>query len=266
MSTLEQSPHVLHLGPGIPPIAVLYCDREILALDKPAGMLAVPDRWDADRPCLIKLVHAAIEKPARWAVAMGLTYAANAHRIDHDTSGVFVLARTRAALASLVRQFRDRTVKKTYIAIVRGALPSSPLTIDQPIAPDTRKPGLAIVTARGRPSLSRAETVDTFRGLSLVRVRPETGRLHQVRVHLKAAGCPILCDADYGSPEPLLLSAFKKRYAESGAGERPLLARQALHAESIEVIHPTTGLPVRIESPLPRDMAVAVKQLGKYAR
>lgn len=241
-------------------------DDHLLIVDKPAGLLAVPDRWDASRPSLIKLIHAAIAKPAGWATACGLTYAANAHRLDHDTSGVYVLARTRPALTDLVRQFRYREVKKTYLALVRGALASSPLTIDSPIGPDTRRPGLAMISARGRPSLSVAETVESFRGLSLVRVRPETGRLHQVRLHLKAAGCPIVCDADYGTNEPLYLSAFKKRYFESGAGERPLLARQALHAESVDLKHPATGERLRVEAPLPRDMAVAIKQLARHAR
>lgn len=257
---------VLHLGPGVPPVEVLYVDGDLLVLNKPAGLLSVPDRWDAARPNIMRLLHDGIRKPAGWATSLGLVYVANAHRIDFDTSGVFVLARSRSALAKLVRAFRDHDVKKSYVALVHGCLPESPLVIDKPIAPDPRKPGHSMISLRGRPSLSRAETITKFRGVSFVRVWPETGRQHQVRVHLAAVGCPIVADRGYApSGAPLYLSEFKRRYSTGDAGEKALVARQALHAESIEFIHPSTSQPLRIEAPLPRDLAVAVKQLTKYA-
>jgi len=255
----------LHLGPGIPAVGVLYCDGDLLVVNKPAGLLSVPDRWQKERPNLMQLLQAAIKKPSGWAVELKLDYVANAHRLDFDTSGVFVIARSRESLAKLVRQFRGRDVRKSYVALVQGRLPDSPLVIDEPILPDPRRRGLAMISRRGRPSVSRAETVETFRGLSLVRVWPETGRLHQVRIHLKAAGCPIIGDRDYGSGEPLYLSDFKRKYSESHRGERPLLARMALHAESIELAHPGSGQPLRVEAPMPRDIAATIKQLGKYA-
>ena len=265
MSAKERTLPALHLGPGIPPVGILYIDADILVLDKPAGMLAVPARFQKERSSLMMLLHAGIAKPAGWATELKLDYVANAHRIDFDTSGVFVLARSRAALAKLVAQFRDRHIKKSYVALVHGCLPESPLVIDRPIMPNLRHPGRAMISPRGRPSVSRAETIQQFRSLAFVRVCPETGRLHQVRVHLKSVGCPIVCDSDYGNGQPLLLSEFKRRYSAPAEGERPLLARQALHAESVELVHPSTGELLRIEAPLPRDMAVTLKQLGKYA-
>lgn len=265
MSKIENSRPVLHLAPGLDPVEILHIDGDLLVLNKPAGLLSVPDRWQKERYSLMKLLLAGIQKPAGWATEHQLEYVANAHRLDCDTSGVFVLARSRAALAALVRQFRERGMKKSYVALVRGRLPQSPLVINEPILPDPRRPGLAMIARRGRPSVSRAETIQNFREYALVRVWPETGRLHQVRLHLKAAGCPVVCDRDYFSGAPLYLSEFKRRYSESGVGERPLLMRQALHAESIELLHPVTNEPLRVEAPLPRDLAVAVKQLTKYA-
>jgi RluA family pseudouridine synthase len=266
MPSKENTLPVLHLCPGIPPVEVLYCDDVLLALSKPAGLLCVPDRFKCERPNLMKLIQDGIKKPAGWATEMKLTYAANAHRLDFDTSGVFILARTRAALSNLVRQFREREMKKSYIALVQGRLPASPMEINEPILPDPRFPGRAMISRRGRPSVSRAETIQNFRGLSLVRVWPETGRLHQVRIHMKSVGCPLVCDREYSpAASPLKLSEFKRRYNEGFEGEKPLLARQALHAESIELKHPTTGELIRIEAPLPRDLAVTIKQLTKYA-
>lgn len=265
MSKTEKARPVLHLAPGLEPVEILHLDDDLLVLNKPAGLLSVPDRWQKERYSLMKLLLAGVQKPAGWATAHQLGYLANAHRLDCDTSGVFVIARSRAALANLVRQFRERGLKKSYVALVRGRLPQSPLVIDEPILPDPRRPGLAMISRRGRPSVSRAETIRVFREYALVRVWPETGRLHQVRIHLKAAGCPVACDRDYFSGAPLYLSDFKRRYSAPALGERPLLLRQALHAESIEFLHPATNLPVRVEAPLPRDLAVAVKQLTKYA-
>lgn len=255
----------IHLGPGIPAVQVLHCDDAILALNKPAGLLTVPDRYKDERPNIMGLLHAAIKKPAGWAAAMHLSYVANAHRLDFDTSGVFIVARTRAALTNLVRQFRERKTTKCYLALVRGRLPQTPLVIDEPILPDPRWPGRAMISRRGRPSVTRVEAVQNFRDLSLVRAWPETGRLHQVRIHLKHVGCPIVCDRDYHGGPGLLLSDYKRRYSEGFEGEKPLIARQALHAESLELDHPVTGARLRIEAPVPRDLAVTIKQLTKYA-
>lgn len=255
----------IHLGPGIPAVQVLHRDDAILALNKPAGMLSVPDRYKDERPNVMRLLQDAVKKPAGWATAMKLSYVANAHRLDFDTSGVYVIARTRAALTSLVRQFRERKTTKCYLALVRGRLPQNPLVIDEPILPDPRFPGRAMISRRGRPSQTRVETVQIFRDLTLVRAWPETGRLHQVRIHLQHVGCPIVCDRDYHGGTGLLLSDYKRRYSENFEGEKPLIARQALHAESIELDHPITGERLRIAAPLPRDLAVTIKQLTKYA-
>ena len=257
--------HSIRLSKNWDDVNVLFVDDAMMVLNKPSGLLCVPDRWDRTRENLIGLLIAGIKAQAPWTRRLGISYIANAHRIDCDTSGVFVMSKTREALSALISQFRHRTVTKTYLAMVRGSLPSPNVVCNEPILPDSRRLGLATINAKGRPSTTRFELVESFRGVSLVRAFPETGRLHQVRVHLKALGCPIVADVDYGDGAPLLLSAVKRKYKSSGREERPLLGRMALHAESVRLLHPVTGNPLTIEAPMPRDFKATVTQLRRIA-
>ncbi len=236
-------------------IPVLFQDDDIFAVDKPAGLLCVRDRWDAARPNVMDLFAGA-----------GLGFLSNVHRLDFGTSGVFLMARNGGALSALVRQFRERTAEKSYVALVVGELPQGLTRITEPIAPDPRKPGLSKTLRSGRPAETEVETAERFRGYSLIRARPLTGRMHQIRLHLKHVGCPVVADVDYGNGEPLLLSRLKRGFKSSGPVERPLIARQALHAAELIVTHPSKGGQVAISAPLPKDMDVALKQLRKYAR
>jgi RluA family pseudouridine synthase len=245
-------------------VPVVFADASLLVLDKPAGLLVAPDRWDRARANLSALLRASIAAGAPWCKALKVTYAANAHRIDADTSGLLVCALNREALSSLVEQFRGRTVDKQYLAIVHGAPSEDAFAVDLPIRPDDRYPGL-VRTGRsaGKAALTRFEVVERYRGYALVRARPETGRQHQVRVHLKAAGHSIVGDADYGG-HPLMLSRLKRKYRESADGERPLIARQALHAHRLRLAHPATGAALELEAEIPKDIAVALKYLRRY--
>lgn len=243
---------------------MVLADSAVLVLNKPAGLLVAPDRWDPDRHNLAALLRAAVAAPAPWCRALQIQYVANAHRLDADTSGLLVFALSREALGSLVNQFRLRTVEKEYLAIVQGQPPEDAFLVDLPIRDDQHRPGL-MRTARsaGKAALSRFEVVERYRAYALVRARPETGRQHQIRVHLKAAGHPIVGDADYGG-EPLLLSRLKKKYHESAGGERPLIGRQALHAHRLKFAHPATGARMELEAELPKDFAVALKYLRRF--
>jgi RluA family pseudouridine synthase len=247
------------------PPEVLLVDGDVLALNKPAGVLAVPDRFDKSRENLMGWLHDAIRRGDPWAVALGLQYVANVHRLDRDTTGVFLLARTRSALADLVAQFRGREVEKSYLALVRGEPAKSPMTVDSPIVPDPRRPGLSKTLRTGKPSVTDIEVVRRFRGYALVRARPKTGRLHQVRLHLRAAGCPVVADADYGNSRPLYLSDIKRSYKPSNGEETPMVGRTALHAESLTFRSPATGARVTVTAELPKDMGLALKYLEKYA-
>ena len=248
--------NTIRLNRDWPAVEILYEDQDILALNKPAGLLAVPDRFDKTRPDLMSLLQAA--RPAEAP--------ANVHRLDFNTSGVFVVARNGETFRELVRQFRDRTTRKTYVAIVRGQPAESPLTIDLPIGRHPRIPGLARIDhVRGSQARSIVSIREKFGGYSLVEVVIETGRMHQIRVHLQAIGCPLVGDADYGG-EPLLLSQLKRGYKpKDDEPERPLLDRPALHAEQLTLTHPAAGKPLTMTAPWPKDLTVAFKYLRRFA-
>jgi 23S rRNA pseudouridine1911/1915/1917 synthase len=237
-------------------VEILYEDDAILAVNKPAGLLAVPDRFDKDKPDLVSLLQA-----ARLSETL-----ANVHRLDFNTSGVFVVAKNQEAFRDLVRQFRDRQTRKMYAALVKGTPDISPLTIDLPIGRHPRFPGLARIDhSRGSDGRSIINVRERFRGYALLEVVIETGRMHQIRVHVQAIGCPLVGDPDYGGT-PLLLSKIKPDYkAKDEEPERPLLDRPALHAERLTLTQPSTGQSLTIEAPWPKDLTVTLKQLRKYA-
>ncbi len=257
---------VLRLGGALPLIEVLHEDDDLIAVNKPAGMLTAPDRWDRHRQNLIGLLHTGIRDKRPWAIERTLTYLANVHRLDAGTSGVLLLARSKRALVQLAAQFKQRQTRKAYLALVEGTPLQPEMDIHLPLAPSLRHPGLSEVNqALGKPALTRISLLENFRGYSLLRAEPLTGRLHQIRVHLREIGCPLVADPDYSNGLPLLLSRLKKRYKLKPEGEKPLLARPALHAEQLEIRHPSTGEPIVITAPWPNDLTVAVKYLRRFA-
>ena len=265
MSETVSTPTLLRLSAMWPEVELVYEDADLLAVNKPAGLLVAPDRWDKRNEILMGLLADGIAKARPWAVARGLTYLANAHRLDRFTSGVLLLARNRPALVALARQFHDRHPQKRYIALVEGRLPEPPLTVDLPIGAHPAAPGRSVIDRQhGRPVRTVFTELECFRRYSLIQAEPGSGRLHQIRVHLKSVGCPLIADSDYGSGQPLLLSRLKPDYKMKPEGERPLMSRPALHAEQLIVTQPTTGKLVTITAPWPKDLTVAVKYLRKF--
>ncbi len=246
-------------------MAVRYEDEVLLALEKPSGLLTSPDRYDPDRPNLMKLLHHDIARNAAWVRPRNLTYLANVHRLDFETSGIILLAKNKPALVALADQFGAEKPAKVYFALVHGTPPPE-FEVDAKLGPHPLKVGLIRVDPKqGKKSITRFKTVENFAGYSLVECRPLTGRTHQIRVHLKHQGFPIVGDALYQG-HPLLLSRLKPGYRlKPGRVERPLMERVALHAAELLVAHPVTGLPVEIKSPLPKDFLVALKYLRLYA-
>ncbi len=142
-------------------IPVLHEDAQLLALDKPAGLLTSPDRYDPDRPNLMKLLHAGIERGAPWAKSRGLDYLMNAHRLDFETSGVILLARSKPVLVALANLFGTDKPKKAYIAVVQGAPAEDAFEVDAKIAPHPVKVGLMRVDPKhGKKALTRFETLE----------------------------------------------------------------------------------------------------------
>jgi tRNA pseudouridine32 synthase/23S rRNA pseudouridine746 synthase len=208
------------VDPGQPaPVAVLHADPHLLVLDKPSGLLTVPAKPPGPADCL----------EAR--LATGWPDARLVHRLDRDTSGVIVFARTRLAQRHLGWQFERRQVTKSYIARVTGTVAGETGRIELPLACDWPNRPRQMVTVQGKPALTDWEVIAREPGATRLRLRPLTGRSHQLRVHLAALGHPILGDQLYGDPASA--------------------PRLQLHAESLGFRHPDGGAPVsfRIEAP-----------------
>jgi len=247
-------------------IPVLFEDDHLLALDKPSGLPTSPDRYDLQRPNLMKLLHTAIAAGKPWARERGLNYLMYAHRLDVETGGVILLAKDKPTLIALANLFGAETPLKKYVALVHGAPREDPFEIDAKLAPHPLKDGLMRVDAEnGKKSKTRFETLEHFSGYTLLKCEPLTGRMHQIRAHLRHAGLPIIGDELYGGKK-LWLSRLKLDYRlKPGREERPLISRAALHAEELSLPHPVTGQTVTITAPWPKDIQVALKYLRQYA-
>jgi tRNA pseudouridine32 synthase/23S rRNA pseudouridine746 synthase len=227
--------------------AVLLEDAHLLAVDKPAGRLVIPGRGTDERSLREELEEA---HGRLWVV----------HRLDRGTSGVLVFARTAEAHRTLNLAFDRGEPAKRYLALVRG-VPPAERRVDLPIASARRgrmrpaRPG----DPRGKASATTFRLLEAFAprawaggALALVEAAPETGRTHQIRVHLAAAGFPLVVDPDYGDDAPL-----------RGPDGAILLARTPLHAARLELRHPADGRPLALEAPLPADVGAALEALRR---
>lgn len=238
-------------------IDILLEDDHLLVVNKPAGTLTVPGRHGG--VSLREVIAARLKIDAFLLLV---------HRLDRQTSGVLILAKTKEAQRALAGQFQSRQVRKEYLALVRGSPPDDRGTVDVLMGPHTRVTGkMTVKQNKGKHSRTDWEVVERFTGITLVRCRPLTGRQHQIRVHLSAIGLPLLVDPLYGGGEAFYLSEIKSDYRPSGRHEeRPLIDRLTLHAEAITLTHPATGASVRIEAPLPKDLRATLDQLRKHGR
>jgi len=250
-------------------IPVLFEDDSLLALDKPAGLLTSPDRYDPLRPNLMKLLHSAIALQKPWVQQRKLNYLSNAHRLDFETSGVILLAKSKSVLVTLADMFGSEKPLKQYIALTSGIPPGETFEVDAPLAPHPVKPGIIRVDQKnGKKSKTKFEVLEnfTYSGYVLLKCEPATGRTHQIRVHAAHAGLKIVADTLYGG-KPLWLSRLKKDfYLKPGREERALISRVALHAERLQLTHPVSGETLNICAPWPKDFVVGIKYLRKFAQ
>lgn len=247
-------------------IPVLFEDEALLAIEKPARLLVSPDRYDPKRANIMKLFHRDIARGAKWVQEHGVSYLANAHRLDYETSGVLLLTKTKPALIHVANQFGSELTRKTYLAIVTGAPEQDQFDDNAKLGQHPTRLGFVRVDEKnGKRSYTAFEVIERFKGFALMRCKPRTGRTHQIRVHLQHRHLPIVGDTLYGGA-PLLLSSLKRNYRlKPGRTENPLIDRVALHAHELIVTHPFTGAEVKIESSLPHDLEVALKFLRRHA-
>jgi len=246
-------------------IPVLFEDEHLLALDKPAGLLTSPDRYDPQRPNLMNLLHRGIAENKPWARARPLAYLSNAHRLDFATSGAILLAKDKPTLVALADLFGSEKPVKKYAALAQGSPRQERFVVDAKLAPHPAKTGLMRVDPKsGKKARTEFAVLERFSGWTLVRCVPLTSRTHQIRVHLRQAGLPIVGDELYGGRK-LWLSRLKPDYRlKHGRAERPLISRVALHAEELTLPHPVTGALLTIVAPWPKDLKVAVRYLRQY--
>ncbi len=236
-------------------IKVLHEDETLLALNKPAGLPVIPERYHPEWPCLQSIANE--ELGMRVFVV---------HRIDLETSGAVLFAKNAEAHRDLCRQFISHEVEKTYWALVQGEVASDDQMIDLPLSPHPKKPGVTIVNKHGKPALTHCRVLERFRGYTWVALKPQTGRQHQIRVHLKALGHPLIVDALYANTEAFFLSALKSSYQKKeGEAEPPLMRRLTLHAQQLGIFHPTTKERLIFTAEAPKDFNSTLKQLRKYA-
>lgn len=223
---------------------ILFEDRELIAVNKPAGLVVHPAPGHARGT----LVHALLYHCGDLTGVGGELRPGIVHRLDKDTSGVLVAAKTEHSLLGLADQFKNRSVRKQYVALVAGIPSPASGTIETLISrSEHHRKKMDVHPTRGKPAITHYSVESPFPGASLVRLRIETGRTHQIRVHLAHLGHPVLGDPLYG---------VRRR------GLEPRPARQMLHAESLSLRHPTSDAPLVFLAPWPDDFVKTLQTLG----
>ncbi|HOA36998.1 MAG TPA: RluA family pseudouridine synthase [Flavihumibacter sp.] len=230
---------------------ILVDAEGFVAVNKPAGLLSIPDR-EQSAESLKDILRQ----------QYGEIY--TVHRLDRDTSGVILFAKNEEMHRWLSKQFESRTTQKIYNGLVLGKVYETEGLIDQPIGENTSKKGQMTVTRLGKPAQTIYKTLETFTKFSWMEFNILTGRTHQIRVHMKHFGHPIVCDPYYGDAQPILVSSLKKNYklAKNELEEKPILNRLALHARALRFtdMHEKEVL---VEAPLPKDIRATLAQLRK---
>ncbi|MBL0127304.1 MAG: RluA family pseudouridine synthase [Flavobacteriales bacterium] len=246
------------------PLSVIYEDEHVLVIDKPAGLVVHPGHGNWTGTLVNALLFHFGKLPSTPGADIprpGLV-----HRLDKDTSGVMVVGKTEEALTHLARQFFDRTSDRRYSAIVWGDFEEEEGVIEGHIGRSVKDRTVQFVFPegdQGKPAVTRWKVLERFRYITLVECKLETGRTHQIRVHMQYTGHPIFNDANYGGDRVLKGTTFTK-YRLFVENCFKLVPRQALHARTLAFDHPITGKRMQFESPLPADMEAVLARWRVY--
>lgn len=240
-----------------PELQVLHEDSRVLVVDKPSGVHTVPDRAGKYQGVHGELQRLRPDDDLRIV-----------HRLDVGTSGCLVLAKGLEVARSLSTAFKEGRVHKEYVALVDGVMSRERFEVKRALGPDRRRPGRVCVVQDGSKGSRTAHTIvareEQFRRHALLRVQPQTGRSHQIRVHLSASGLPVVGDPDYGTARELMLSDIKVGFKlRRGVEERPLLSRMFLHAEVVDL--PSADERVRVRAPLPPELEMVLNKLRRFS-
>jgi len=230
---------------------LIFENDDFTALNKPSGLLSIPDREGKE----ISLKTLLQENYGQIFTV---------HRLDKDTSGLIVFAKNEATHKHLSKQFEERQAEKIYAGLVTGSPAHKKGSINAPIAEHSVKRGMMIIHQRGKDSLTDYEVIEDYGIYSWLQFRIHTGRTHQIRIHMKDAGHPVVCDELYGDGKAVLLSSFKSKFklSKKEDEERPILNRLALHAYKLKFTD-THGKTFELVAPLPKDIRATLQQLEK---
>lgn len=233
-------------------LSLIFENEDFIAINKEAGMLTIPDRHDETQASLYKILN---QKYGKIFIV---------HRLDRDTSGLILFAKNETAHKYFSQLFEQRNIEKKYLGIVRGSMPERNGSINEPIGEHPVKKGVMTISKKGKASLTNYEMLEDFGIYSLVQFEIQSGRTHQIRVHTKSIGHPVICDEIYGDGKAVLLSSFKKKYklSDNELEERPLISRLALHSASLHFTD-RYGEEFFLKAPLPKDMKALLQQLKK---
>jgi len=236
---------------------IIYEDAALVIVNKPSGLLTIPDRHNPEKANLQDFLARKFERIF------------TVHRLDRETSGIICFARTAEAHATLSKAFQERTVEKKYLAVVTGNLLKEEDVIVTGLAPDPVNPGKMKVTKGGKKSITSYKVLEKFKACNFVEASIMTGRMHQIRVHFKSIGHPCYVDKLYGKNEAIYIRDIKQRNLNLSKipdeVETPLISRTTLHASQLKIDHPVTGMQMTFEAPLPKDMKALLNQLRKWA-